>query len=113
MAYLVEYILKPGDSGYGEKVGVSTLRLGRVSFDPNPEFGDRRIAEVPSSEDQQELLNNGNVGMWGARRAFVVPPDAMKEVERLQIEAIVDARVQELGLIKPQAEKPTRRINRK
>jgi len=102
MAYLVEYILKPGEAGYSDKVGVSTLRLGRVSFAANPDFGGRKIAEVPSSEDQQELLNNGNVGMWGSRRAFIVPSDAILKSEREQIIAVVDARLQELGLIPPQ-----------
>ena len=96
MAYLVEYILKPGDKGYGETPS-ATINGDRFEFVPNPKYDGRKIVEVNTVDMQQKILGRSPMG----EKLFAVPTDILDAEQRILIEALVDERVAKAMAAKP------------
>lgn len=97
--YLVEYTLKEGDEGFSAHPAVSTQHLGRVHFDPNPEYDGRRVVAVASPDLQHELLKTGNIGRH-REPLFIIPTDIVSAKDRDIMRGLIDERLKELGLLK-------------
>ena len=82
--FLIEYVLKPGDPGYG-KGGVDLGTKGRFECPENPAYGGRRIVELPSEEHQKAFIKKN----LGGQIIFTVPTDLVSSAQREMIVEVV------------------------
>jgi len=97
----IELALRPGDPGYSDSWGLSTQRLGRVTFPPNPDHGGRRVRFFATPEDQKLVLELGNHGYpAGGKQPLAVPTDIIGRQEKARLNALIDERLAWHGLLK-------------
>jgi hypothetical protein len=95
--HLAEYNLTKKDEGYSARPTVTTALMGNVMFLPNPAFDGRMVVVCDTADQQEELLQNGNVGgNTGGKRVIVVPPDLMGSQEEARIRGLVQPMVEEI-----------------
>jgi len=106
--FLVEYVLQPGDKGYGDEPMISLGSAGRFVFMPNSDYDGRRIVEVMSYETQQKILAANPMG----ETYFAEPTDVVTTEDRKKIKAVVMDVLNELGITaEVQALKRKRKVN--
>lgn len=92
--YPVECLL-PYDDKAGKVVRHFLMSLNAyVQYDPNPEYGYRRIVFLPSPDAQKEALRKNPLG----ETVFVVPSDVLSREEQARILDLIDRRLKELGV---------------
>uniref|UniRef100_A0A6M3KK93 Peripheral subunit-binding (PSBD) domain-containing protein n=1 Tax=viral metagenome TaxID=1070528 RepID=A0A6M3KK93_9ZZZZ len=102
MEFPLEFMLEPGDPGYSPTWGMSTGKLGRVTFPPSAKHGGRRVRFFATPEDRDLVLKQANFGIpAGGKQVVAIPPDIVGTMERARIAAVVEEILIERGVLPP------------
>ena len=93
--YPVEYILNPGDPGWGEVVRLDLGPNGQWDFAPNPDYDGRRIVMCQSRQQVEAILSRNP---WG-EVVWVEPTDVVSLQQKANIRQIISEVLIEHGLL--------------
>ena len=93
--YPVEYILNPGDPGWGEVTRLDLGPNGQWDFAPNPDYGGRRIVLCQNKKQAEAILDRNP---WG-EVVWVEPTDVVSLQQKANIKQIINEVLVEHGLL--------------